>query len=144
MCTANRCRSPMAEGLISSRATATGAPVEVLSAGTWAVDGVPATENARIVMAERGIDIEGHVSREVDAGLVVMADLILVMTQGHKEALEADFPAAAGKTLLMSALAGGRWDVADPVEGDLDEYRATADALAQLVASGWARIVGTE
>lgn len=144
VCTANQCRSPMAEGLIRARLKAAGAErsVSVSSAGTWAEEGVAATGHAVSAVAERGVDISGHRSREVSADLVGPADLILVMTAGHAEALCAEFPEAAPRVRRISALAGGAWDVADPVGGSLDDYRATAAELARLIETGWAEIVG--
>jgi protein-tyrosine-phosphatase len=144
VCTANQCRSPMATGLIRARLAAEGRDrdVEVRSAGTWAAEGAPATDHALAVLAERGIDFRDHRSAEIGAADVEDADLILVMTESHRVAIEAEFPSARGKVRLASQLAGGRWDTADPVGGTLEDYRATADELARLIADGWPEIVG--
>ena len=137
VCTANRCRSPMAEGLLANRAAAERLPLTIASAGTWADDGLPPTEHAVAVMAERGVDITKIRSTEVTHDLVTSAYLILAMTSGHREALETEFPVAKGKTWLFSELEGGTWDVEDPVGGSLDDYRATADQLERLTEAGW-------
>lgn len=144
VCTANQCRSPMAEGLIRAAAAARGLGdrVVVTSSGTWAEDGHPATRHAVVTLAERGIDIRGHVSRSLDPLRVATADLILVMTDNHRQALLAEFPAARGKVMRMSELAGGAWDVADPIGGPIEDYRATADELARLIERGWDAIAG--
>ncbi|HQZ71718.1 MAG TPA: low molecular weight protein arginine phosphatase [Anaerolineae bacterium] len=144
VCTANQCRSPMAEGLLKQRLAATDAldRVRVSSAGTWARAGVPATPSAVQVMAERDIDIGAHRSREVSAEILDPSDLILVMTRGHAESLIAEFPGAASRILCFSALVGSAFDIADPVGLPLSEYRATADELARLIDAGWARILG--
>lgn len=133
----------MAEGLLRLRLAATGGDsgVVVSSAGTWAVDGQPATPHAVTTLAERGGDIANHRSREVTLEMVTAADLVLVMTSGHLEAIRAEFPVARDKTLLMSQLAGGRWDVEDPVGQPLAAYRATADELERLIAAGWAQLL---
>ncbi len=144
VCTANQCRSPMAEGLIRARLEAGGLAdrVQVGSAGTWARDGVPATPHAVRVMQTRGVDIGGHRSREISEAVVGGADLILVMTEGHDQAISTEFPAARPRLMLFSALAGGKWDIADPVGGPLEEYEATARELARLIDAGWDVIVG--
>ena len=68
-CTGNTCRSPMAEGLLKKQlADHIGCAVDkidgegfrVVSAGTYAVDGAPATPEAVEAMAELGIDIQSH------------------------------------------------------------------------------------
>lgn len=133
----------MAEGLVAARLLAEGrqARLAVGSAGTWARSGAPATDKAVATLAERGIDIRSHRSREVSAELLDDADLVLVMTAGHREAILAEHPEAAAKLLLMSELSGETWDLADPVSQPIEAYRATADLLERLITSGWSRIV---
>lgn len=144
VCTANQCRSPMGEGLIRAAAAARGAAdrIVVSSAGTWAVGGYPATYHAVVAMEARGIDIGTHVSRALSADVVAASDLILVMTDSHREAIVAEFPSARDRTMRFSALAGGAWDIVDPIGGPLEDYLATADELARLIEAGWAVIVG--
>jgi protein-tyrosine-phosphatase len=135
----------MGEGLIRAEVERLGFgdSLAVGSAGTWAaLEGTPPTEHALFAMQERGIDISDVRSREIDAALVEQADLILAMQESHRIAIETEFPEARGKVLLMSALAGGAYDIADPVGGTLDDYRATANEIARLVAAGWPIIAG--
>ena len=143
VCTANQCRSPMAEGLLKQRLAAAGMTdrVQVSSAGTWARKGVPATPSAVLVMAERGVDIGAHRSREVGADLLAESDLVLVMTQNHAESLTAEFPDVAARIQRFGALGGAAFDIADPVGRPPAEYRATADELTRLIDAGWAQII---
>jgi len=141
----------MAEGLIAARLqqySAVGSEgrtgsLEIRSAGTWATPDIPPTREAVLVMAERGIDISGIRSEEITTESVQASDLILVMTGSHKEAIEADFASARGKTIRMSELVGDNWDVEDPVGGTVEDYRATARELDRLIEEGWAKIVGS-
>lgn len=144
VCTANQCRSPMAEALIRARAEAQSpqAAVVVRSAGTWTAGEAAATDHAVAAMSERGLDIAEHRSREIDAEMLAWADLILVMAAGHAQAIAREFPEAGRKLRLISSLEGGEWDVADPVCGSLDDYRATANELARLIEAGWPAIAG--
>ena len=146
VCTANQCRSPMAEGLLRARLAEADlqSVIEVSSAGTWTGDGIPATDHAVTTLAECGIDIGGHRSREVTEELLAGADLVLAMTSGHVQAMASEFPAARDKILLFSTLMGGTWDVADPVGGTPEDYRATARLLEDLIAAGWSTIIGSE
>ena len=70
----------MAMVLLGHHLAAHGVEARVHSAGTLGWGG-PATENSVAVMAERGLDLSGHESRRLDAGLVVGADLVLGMTE---------------------------------------------------------------
>lgn len=145
VCTANQCRSAMAEGLIRARLDRDGAAeVHVESAGTWAQAGVPATDDAVLVMAERGIDITAHRAREVGPGMLAAADLVLVMTAGHREAILAEDRSIRTPLHLFSELSGARYDILDPVGQGVQAYRSTADELETLIDAGWPLILGTE
>ena len=61
VCTGNTCRSPMAEGYLRSKKLG---GVTVLSRGL-ACDGSPVSLNSKTAMAEVGIDISGHISRQI-------------------------------------------------------------------------------
>ncbi len=65
------------------------------SAGSWTMDGRPATQSAILAMAEMGVDIRKHHSRVITEAIMDEAVLILVMTHHHGEALRAEFPARA-------------------------------------------------
>lgn len=82
MCTANRCRSPMAAGLLAARLDALGVAAEVASAG-FGPAGDPAVPEVVSVMAELGIDLSGHRSERVTRDLCEEADLIFGMTRQH-------------------------------------------------------------
>ena len=63
------CRSPMAEALfnhyVSTHKKLRNQGFEARSSGTIALEGSQATEEAQIVMKERGIDISGHRSNHI-------------------------------------------------------------------------------
>lgn len=82
VCTANQCRSPMAEGLLRTRLAVEGVQAHVGSAGLLP-GGVPATPDAVAVMAERGVDIGAHVSCQLTADIVQSANLMVGMAREH-------------------------------------------------------------
>ena len=143
ICTANICRSPMAEVLLLHKLAQEDVPGEwtVSSAGTWASDGIPASESGVLVMQEQGLDTSGHRSRVVTASLLAEADLVLTMTGGHAESLRAEFPEERGKIHLLAEMAGRPYDIQDPYGRSLAEYRHTAQELAELIKRGLAMIV---
>ena len=132
----------MAEGILRTRAAEAGLELTVSSAGIYH-GGAPATENAVLVCADRGVDISGHVSRRLDASMVEQADLILAMTREHlREAVVTD-PAAFDRTFTLrelvrrlgdspnatlAQLAAGR-DLADYVRANADDD--VADPVGQ-------------
>ncbi len=143
VCTANICRSPMAEALFKLRLRDVpgGDTWRVESAGTWASDGQRASENSVKVMASRGVDISAHRSRTVTRELLEGFDLILVMEPGHKEALTVEFPQTAGRVFLLSELSGPPLPVADPYGMALERYEKTADEIDRHLANGMPQIL---
>jgi protein-tyrosine-phosphatase len=144
VCTGNSCRSPMAEVLFKDKLVQEELDPNlwrVESAGTWTQNGMPAARNSREVMAERGLDLSHHQSREVTPDLLAGFDLILVMESNHKEALCAEFPKLCGQIYLLSEMAGGKKSIDDPIGGELSEYRACANEIDAFIEAGWSNIL---
>jgi protein-tyrosine-phosphatase len=143
VCTGNVCRSPMAAGLLQQRLAKEGLDTryEVASAGVWALDDHPASENAVAVMAERGIDISQHIAHTITAQDVSAATLILVMSREHEDMLRNTWPQYAWKVHRLSEMAGKRKDIADPYRGPIEEYRECADTIGDNIDRGFERIL---
>lgn len=143
VCTGNLCRSPMAAALLRRRLDEDGDRRDwrVLSAGIWAEEGQPASPGALAAMAERGIDLSGHLSRRLTRLMVEEADLILGMTPQHVEAMRLAFPEHAKRIHLLAAMAGESHGIADPYGLSPVTYRATAKELERLIQAGYERIV---
>jgi len=114
---------------------------KIASAGVWAATGVPATDNARVVMEERGLDISAHLSQPTSRDLLGEYHLVLVMENAHKETLQAHYPEFADRVVLFRNLAGDDRDFEDPVGGSLDRYRGAADEIQLILTSGFGQIV---
>jgi protein-tyrosine phosphatase len=133
----------MAEALLRARLARDEARQDwrVGSAGVWTTDGRPASAYAIEEMAQRGIDLRAHRSRNVTPELMAEADLVLAMTRQHVEALSVAFPDCAHKVALLSEMIGQTYDIYDPYGGTRLEYKDTARELEQLVEDGYERIV---
>jgi protein-tyrosine-phosphatase len=143
VCTGNLCRSPMAMALLQDRLNKDEACQDwvVESAGTWGSEGHPASAHAVAEMAERGIDLSHHLARPVTRQIVAEADLVLVMTQNHAEAIKTAFPDQAHKVYLLSQMIGREYDIHDPYGSSRMEYAYTAKELEGLIENGYQRIV---
>lgn len=142
VCTANQCRSPMAEALWRDYVTANhlDGVWDIASAGTWTGKGRAAMPLTIQVLGEQGLEMRGHRSQPVDWPLIYQYRLILVMEQGHKEALQHEFPEARDRIFLLSEMSGPGYSVADPVRGGLLDYRNTLAEIADLLVRGAERI----
>lgn len=125
LCTGNTCRSPMAEYL--ARQCLPGA--ECCSAGLAAAPGQPASANSLAVMAELGLDLTAHRSRPLTPYLLAQADVVLTMTQAHKQTLQQLAPEFSHKVFTLVEYAGGQGDIPDPYGGDLCQYRQCRDDI---------------
>lgn len=139
VCTANRCRSPMAEALLKSKVAQMGQAHDwqISSAGTWTEEGLLPLPLAAKTMLKRGLDIDSHRSRPIDEALLQSHSIVLVMTNGHREGLSVEFPKLASKIMLFSRLNGPAFDIDDPAAGSESEYAACATELAQILDKGF-------
>jgi protein-tyrosine phosphatase len=143
VCTANVCRSPVAEALFRDWLRRRGVVDEwrVSSAGTWARDGAPVPPALGRLLQARGLDLSGHRARRVTEGLLAASDLTLCMTQSHCEALRIEFATCASRVKMLSEFAGRAYDVPDPCEGREPDYRVLISEITQLIEVGGPRIV---
>ena len=136
VCTGNTCRSPLAAALAHRFLVNRGWEAEVESAGTSAEEDSPASEPARQVAREAGLDLERHRARLLTGPMVREADLVLVMSARQLEFIRALSPEAIDRVHRLrdyatrGALPG---DVTDPYGGDTERYRKTLAELRDLV-----------
>ena len=143
VCTGNTCRSPLAEAIARKVAVERGlSDVEVASAGTSAWDGAPASDGALLVGMERRLDLSGHRAQSLTRRLVESSDLILAMGPHHLERIEA--LGGGSKAFLLADFAShgaSAHAISDPVGGELDVYRVTADELEREIRRVFDRIM---
>lgn len=130
VCTGNTCRSPMAEGLMNKVAGDNGLPVTAVSAGIFAENGAPASEEAIASAQKYDVDIAGHKAQTITERLIEESDVILAMTQGHKQLL---MNIAPGKVYTINEYAGLNGDITDPFGGDLIEYEQVCGEIYDAV-----------
>ena len=126
VCTGNTCRSAMAAALFNKIAIEKNLDVAIESAGIFALDGEPASNEAVIAMKKYDIDLLGHHAQTINTELIEKSDLILTMTKAHKMVLET---AAKGKVFTLLEYAGLDGDIVDPYGGDVAEYEECAEML---------------
>lgn len=116
VCTGNTCRSPMAEGYLKFKKPN---GYEVISRGL-ACDGSPAATHSVNAMLEAGIDIVGHISKQLLYPDIENADVIACMSASHADLLE-----SLGVDKLKIHILG----IPDPFGGSYEDYKACRDEI---------------
>jgi protein-tyrosine phosphatase len=109
VCVGNICRSPMAQ-VMASQALPAG--VQVGSAGLGAVVGAGAHPVTVELMQARGLDLSGHVARQLTPELVREFELVVTMEKWQVREVERLDPSARGKVFRLGHWSG--FDIPDP------------------------------
>jgi len=143
VCTGNTCRSAMAQGIfekILKEKKEDKRKYNILSAGISAISGANASPEAILVMSEQGIDISQHKSTRLGEDLIKKADLILVMSNKHKDYINKKFPFFKKKVFLLKKYAikdnikyiknnYENYEIEDPIGRSIEFYRTIAQEL---------------
>jgi protein-tyrosine phosphatase len=144
VCTANICRSPMAQAIFDALAEDGGLPFWAESAGTAALEGKPMAPNAIAALEEVGIYPEPHSARQVTAGMVEEAELVLAMTPQHLATTSRLGGSSARGIHALPEYAAGVWGegVPDPYGHTMAAYRSTLRQLYEYVERVADRLAG--
>lgn len=144
VCSANRFRSVIAAGCLKKLIHSHKIPGEwnIDSAGIWAREGAPPLREAIEFGTKMGLDLGSFRSREITSASVESADLIIVMTQGQKEAIENEFIGASGKLALLSEICAGQYyDIPDPIVSTDEDPDLIAKEICDLLKRGLPQIL---
>lgn len=154
VCTANVCRSPLAEGLLRHRLRAMGLAgrVQVRSAGLHAGRGQRPDPRVVEMAAEAGVPLGRIRSRMLTPRMIRRSDYVLVMERGHLEGVEricAGLDTGGGPwpgsiTLLGSFLPlrnGEVEEIPDPYFGDRQSFHDVHEMIDSAL-TGFLACVG--
>lgn len=133
VCTGNTCRSPMAEGLFKKLIEREDIKnvSQVSSAGINAIPHQHAATNSVVAIKEKGVDIKDHTTTMLTLDLVDQVDLILTMTQSHKDSILATAPWLNEKVMPLKEYVGLGGDISDPFGGNLEIYKYCLDDIEE-------------
>lgn len=104
MCTANITRSPLAEVILDAHVRVRGLDelITVDSAGVHARPGQPADPPSATLATEAGLDLSRHRSRHTDDVEVAGTDLVLTMTEEHRDLLAGRTPGLGPRAFTLT------------------------------------------
>jgi len=143
VCTANVCRSPMAEAIFNALAEDRNLPFRAESAGTAAFEGRPMVPNAIAALEEAGIYPETHHARQVSQAMIEESELVLVMSARHAAGLHRLYGNLSRKIYVLPEYARGlriEEGVPDPYGHTMVAYRSSVRQLYEYVERAVDRI----
>lgn len=132
VCTGNTCRSPMAEGVCKKLFP----EIESASRGVSVFMPTAISDNARLALLEdMDMDLSNHSSRQISEEDVKNFDLILTMTNNHRDFLKENYPEYTDKIYtLMEYTQGFDMEISDPYGGSLEIYKSTLKQIYACVS----------
>ena len=135
VCTANICRSPMAEMVFQQLVTSQGAAdqFEILSAATHDFFlGVPPFATALETATKRGYCETGRVSRRIQPGDFAHFDMILAMDRSNVAALRSLAPTRSKQKIELLLEYSDKYhgqEVPDPYRGTMKDFELALDMI---------------
>ncbi len=138
VCTANICRSPMAEALLKHALSGQPEPLKswkIVSAGVAARGGERVSENSVTALKKVGIDLKGHQSQPLTRQLLNDATVVLCMTESHRAMIQFHFDPAPRHIYLFREFMPrtAEKEICDPYGGPLAEYEACRDEMVEAI-----------
>lgn len=140
VCTANICRSPMAEALLKHALKAQPEPLKslrIVSAGVAARAGDTVSENSVTALKKVGLDIRSHVSQPLTRQLLDEALAIFCMTESHRAMIQLSFDPVPRHVYLFREFMprAAAKEIGDPYGGPLTEYESCRDEMVEAIPS---------
>lgn len=130
VCTGNTSRSPMAKAIYERMDEEK--QLEVVSRGLVVLFPEPANPKASAVLKSNDLNIDGHVTTQLEEKDITEDTLILTMTEKQKESVMESFKNARN-VYAIKEFVGYEGDVMDPYGGTLLDYEDCFDELSKLV-----------
>jgi protein-tyrosine phosphatase len=101
VCSANHCRSPLAEQLLRAKCAIRDLDWDVSSAGTSARPGQPMHASAARILTKRGIDSSRWRSRIIVRDMIAASHLVLTAGEEHRAIIARLAPGALARTFTL-------------------------------------------
>jgi len=132
LCTGNATRSVIAGAVLRAHLP----DVEVVTAGTMSIDGLPMSWRTKAGLQFVGVPAPNHRSRQVQPADLDRAALVIALAPEHVQWVRREHPAAAAKTVTLRRLARQL-----PADDTPLAARVAALGLADVELAAWEEVV---
>ena len=137
VCTANICRSVMAEALLRHLLSGNSKSFDVRSAGVHALSNHRPDEFTTQICSDHGLDVGSHRSRQLTEQMLDQSDLVLCLAKNHKQVILSAYPRFKSKVFLLKEFhrqdAVKNPSVDDPIGRPLRRYEQCYKEIEQEV-----------
>lgn len=129
VCTANICRSPIAEKLFRQKVGEEQLAIDTDSSGLMQGGHLISLSSMQLLM-ERGIlEAQEHVSKQITPEMVDSSWLVLTMEIRQRDILRESYPQHRRKILTLNEITGYDGDIEDPYGSDKPRYKETFEII---------------
>ncbi|MDO5039605.1 low molecular weight protein arginine phosphatase [Clostridium sp.] len=122
VCTANTCRSPMAEEIFNKLINSS--DIVAQSAGITIVPGSFVTEkSAELIKEELNVDVKDKQAIQLNDSMIKNSDIILTMTNYGRDFIKENYPNYKDKVFSICEYAGVKGEVTDPYGSTISVYQ---------------------
>lgn len=137
VCTANICRSPIAEYLFRKMANDRHLPYAADSSGVKAIAHEISLYSLQLLLEQGITEAQAHVAKRITPQMVSSSWLVLTMEEWQRDMIRAENPHAANKIFTLNEFVGESGDIDDPIGSGPDYYRGIylqiEDRLKRLI-----------
>ncbi|HHV37127.1 MAG TPA: protein tyrosine phosphatase [Candidatus Cloacimonetes bacterium] len=129
VCTANICRSPIAEKLFRQKVEQQELAIDTDSSGLMQGGHLISLSSMQLLMARGILEAQEHVSKQITPEMVDSSWLVLTMEVRQRDILRESYPQHARKILTLNEITGYSGDVEDPYGYEKPRYEETFEII---------------
>ena len=133
VCTANICRSPMAEKLFNHLAKQRKMNVVADSCGLIEGGHMISTGSLQMLLKQGILEAQNHISKQITPELVSASWLLLTMEERQRDFIRSKEPNFAHKIFTINEIVGETGDVEDPYGSEIENYQKTYEIIEDRI-----------